>query len=403
MNNWKQYTLSDLTKDGGLLSDGDWVEKKDQDPNGNISLIQLADIKECRFERKSSKFLNEEQAQRLNCTYLEKDDLLIARMPDPLGRACLYPGTEGQAITAVDVCIVRLNGSTNPKWLMYWINAPQFRQEVNRLQTGTTRKRISKKNLSQINFPVPNLDEQGAISDKIETQFTRLDATVKVLRKIYEKLLRYKQSVLNKAFFEYGKEDTMGNVFQIIDYRGRTPPYSKDGILHIRTTNIRDGKIIHKKMKYVSEDTYKKYMTRGIPQKGDVLMTTEAPMGEAALIPDYKFSIAQRMVVLRPPESIIDKYVLYQIMSPLFQQKLKLGKTGTTVAGISSRNFKQVMFRLNDKDTQEKIVSEIESRFSVIDKIEEVVEKSLVKTERLRKSILKSAFEGKLVKEVVTA
>ena len=83
----KVVTLESITSEGGLITDGDWIESRDQDPTGTIRLIQLADIGDGRFLDKSSKFVNDATSLRLNCTLLQAGDVLIARMPDPLGRA----------------------------------------------------------------------------------------------------------------------------------------------------------------------------------------------------------------------------------------------------------------------------------------------------------------------------
>ena len=99
--------FSELIAPDGLFSDGDWIEKKDQDENGTVRLIQLADIGVCLFKDKSAKFVTETKAQELNCTLLQKGDILVARLPDPLGRACIFP-LDGKYITAVDVAIVRI-------------------------------------------------------------------------------------------------------------------------------------------------------------------------------------------------------------------------------------------------------------------------------------------------------
>lgn len=80
-------TLVDIISNGGLLCDGDWIEKKDQDVRGKVRLIQLADIGDGEFKDKSSKYITLETAERLHCTFLEKGDILIARLPEPLGRA----------------------------------------------------------------------------------------------------------------------------------------------------------------------------------------------------------------------------------------------------------------------------------------------------------------------------
>ncbi|HPT06973.1 MAG TPA: restriction endonuclease subunit S, partial [Candidatus Omnitrophota bacterium] len=230
---------------------------------------------------------------------------------------------------------------------------------------------------------------------KIESLFSRLDSAKDSLERVRQEIKRYRQSVLKSAFDNLKQEKSIENVFQIIDYRGRTPPFANSGIVHLRTANIRNGQIRLENIRYVTEETYKKYMTRGIPRKGDVLMTTEAPMGEVSLIPDYKFSIAQRMVLLRSDN--FDKFVMYQIMSTFFQKRLERAKTGTTVAGISSRNFKKVSFKFCSLEEQAKIVEKIESRFERAKVLENAVEQGLEKIERLKKSILKKAFEGKLV------
>src|SRR5687768_12287663 len=102
---WSFQKVQDLCR-GGLFTDGDWIESKDQDPNGGIRLIQLSDIGDGFFLDKTRRFINEEAAERLHVTFLEKGDVLLARMPDPIGRSCLFP-LDGKAVTAVDVCILR--------------------------------------------------------------------------------------------------------------------------------------------------------------------------------------------------------------------------------------------------------------------------------------------------------
>ena len=165
---WQKVKLVALTKPGGLMKDGDWIESKDQDPNGEVRLIQLADIGDGSFLDKSSRFLTKERAHELKCTFLKKDDILVARMPDPIGRACVYPGIEQPSITAVDVCIIRVKDGVDKKWLVYAINESQFRNEISRRSVGTTRTRISRKILEKIIIQVPHMDEQRKISSLLE-------------------------------------------------------------------------------------------------------------------------------------------------------------------------------------------------------------------------------------------
>ena len=197
---WTLATISELIGRGGIFVDGDWVESKDQDPSGDVRLIQLADVGDGVYLDKSSRFLTAKKSRELNCTYLASGDVLIARMPDPLGRACIYPGDPKTSVTAVDVCIVR-TGEYGPDhhWLAWFVNSPDFRDNVALLQSGSTRKRISRRNLATIALPIPPFPEQRRIVAEIEKQFTRLDASVAALKRVQANLERYRASVLKAA------------------------------------------------------------------------------------------------------------------------------------------------------------------------------------------------------------
>jgi len=182
---WSVATVDDVIGINGVFRDGDWVESKDQDENGDVRLIQLADIGDGDFKNKSSRYLTNQKAIELNCTFLEKGDVLVARMPDPLGRACLFPlDNKNTFVTVVDVCVIRFGHRLiSKKYLLNLINSPTFRRDVNERQTGSTRKRISRGNLSKLYFPVAPLREQQRIVAKIEARDRRYirEATVTVI------------------------------------------------------------------------------------------------------------------------------------------------------------------------------------------------------------------------------
>src|SRR2546425_12378848 len=148
---WAVARLPDLISQHGVLTDGDWVETEDQDPNGDVRLTQLADVGDGIFRNRSNRFMTSAKAAELQCTFLQAGDVLVARMPHPLGRACSFPGDPCPSVTVVDVCIIRpaIEYLSN-RWLMNFINAPDFRAAVAQFQRGSTRKRISKAHLCPI-------------------------------------------------------------------------------------------------------------------------------------------------------------------------------------------------------------------------------------------------------------
>lgn len=159
-----KFTFPGIIAENGLFVDGDWVESKDQDKNGDVRLIQLADIGDGYFIDKSNRYLTSQKAKELKCTFLQKGDILLARMPDPLGRACVFPGLEMPCVTVVDVCIIRPDPIiVDTAYLKYLINSPDFRKKIQKYITGTTRQRISRGNLSKINFHLPPIEAQHRI------------------------------------------------------------------------------------------------------------------------------------------------------------------------------------------------------------------------------------------------
>ena len=198
---WKLLSLTNLAGIGGLVADGDWVESKDQDQDGDVRLIQLADIGDGEFQDRSSRFLTSAKAQALRCTMLEAGDLLIARMPDPLGRACLFPGVGQPSITAVDIFIWRPGKkAADPRWLMYAVNSPQVRSHLQSIAGGTTRQRISGGNLKRLALPTPPKAIQQRIVAALESLSGRSKNARDELDHIPKLVDRYKQAVLACAF-----------------------------------------------------------------------------------------------------------------------------------------------------------------------------------------------------------
>ena len=197
---WAVSNVAGLIAQDGVFSDGDWVESKDQDPDGSIRLLQLADVGDGEFIDKSNRFINDGKFIQLRCTELLEGDVLIARMPDPLGRACLAPKLKQRSITVVDVAILRPGEkSVSPAWLMHFINSPDIRAYIEQESSGSTRKRIARGKLAEMELPVPPLAEQKRIAEKLEAVLGRVDACRARLDRVPALLKRFRQSVLAAA------------------------------------------------------------------------------------------------------------------------------------------------------------------------------------------------------------
>ena len=151
---------------------------------------------------------------------------------------------------------------------------------------------------------------------------------------------------------------TIGQITEaIIDYRGRTPPKATSGVKLLTAKVIKDGTIDETRLEYISEETYEWWMRRGFPQQWDILLTTEAPLGETCLLRSKEpVALAQRVILLRGNPSMIDqRYFFAALRSPLMQDRLRQRATGTTVLGIKQRELRQVEVPTPPLGTQRKI------------------------------------------------
>ena len=375
--------FSELVSSNGMFCDGDWIEKKDQDPNGTVRLIQLADIGVCEFKDKSNRFITESKAEELHCTYLKKGDLLIARLPDPLGRACIFP-FDGKYITAVDVAVVRIaRDDVNPKYVMYMINSCEFRAEIKKYESGTTRKRISRKNLDRIEFEIPSLSEQNRIVSRIEELFSELDNGVETLRKTKQQLAVYRQAVLKDAFdiaIKFCEELTSIEDFLVTDRKGMsTGPFGtmikkhehkSSGVPMLGIENIGDGTFVDGNKIFVTEEKAQELKSFAL-KAGDIIISRSGTVGEICAVPSHMEGALLSTNLMRV--SLNQKKVLPEYFIYLFQSKgivldqVKELCKGSTRIFLNQTILKQIRFPIPSISKQAEIVAKIESRLSVCD------------------------------------
>ena len=159
---------------------------------------------------------------------------------------------------------------------------------------------------------------------------------------------------------------SLDDLFQFIDYRGKTPTKTNGGVVLVTAKNVRPGFIAIDPIEYLSESSYQEWMTRGFPRIGDLLITTEAPLGNVARIEEQpSFALAQRVIDLQPFADINTKCAMYFMMSPLFQSLLSENSTGMTAKGIKAGKLKQLLLPTPPKEEQHRIVLRVEELMKV--------------------------------------
>lgn len=148
------------------------------------------------------------------------------------------------------------------------------------------------------------------------------------------------------------------DLVRFIDYRGRTPTKTTSGVPLVTAKNIRRGFVSEVPREFIAESDYDAWMTRGLPRVGDVLFTTEAPMGNAALIRDVRrFALAQRTITLAPYADFLGAFLELVLLSPWFMDQLKKRATGITATGIKAAKLRLIRIPVPPAAEQRRIVT----------------------------------------------
>jgi type I restriction enzyme S subunit len=294
---------------------------------------------------------------------------------------------------------------------------PAFLKAINEKTSSVTVKHLSSRTISDIPIPLPPLPEQHRIVAKIEELFSELDKGIETLKTAQQQLKVYRQAVLKYAFegrlsnpdIKEGElpEGWIRKKFEDVsikigDIDHKMPSKVDDGEYpYLSTGNITsDHKLDFDAAKLINEEDFKRLSKKIKPEKGDIIFPRYGTIGRNVIVDtDRDFLVSYSCAIIKVDHGIIEsKYFYYYSLSSLTNKEIQNHVVETTQANVGIASIK--VFNINypiSKQTQRFIVEEIESRLTVCDKIEESIVQGLQQAEALRQSILKKAFEGKLV------
>ncbi|ELQ6170233.1 restriction endonuclease subunit S [Cronobacter dublinensis] len=193
----------------------------------------------------------------------------------------------------------------------------------------------------------------------------------------------------------------LGNLAKFIDYRGKTPKKTESGIRLITAKNIKKGFIDLNPEEFIAEKDYQSWMTRGFPKNGDILFTTEAPLGNAAIIDlNDKFALAQRSICFQWHIPEISPFMLIQILAKPFQSQLNDQSTGMTATGIKAAKLKEIPVILPPMLEQKKVVARVKELMSLCDQLEQQSLTSLDAHQQLVETLLATLTESQNAEEL---
>ncbi|CAM3889100.1 MULTISPECIES: restriction endonuclease subunit S [Flavobacterium] len=413
---WKIVISSEIMD----IRDGTHDTPKYVTENG-IPLITSKNLKGNDIDFTKISFISEEDHFEISKrSKVENGDILFA-MIGTIGNPAIIKGDANFSIKNVGL-FKKNEAKILPEFFVNFLRSSFFGKQLSerKLLKGTTQRFIPLGNLRKIEIPLPPLETQQAIVSKIEELFSELDKGIEDLKTAQQQLKTYRQSVLKWAFEgkltnENVKDGELPkgwelvktiDVIKIIN-NGYTPKsqfLSQDSgeIPFIKVYNLNfNGTLNFKKNPtYIPKANHEKDLKRSICIPGDVLINIVGPpLGKVSIVTDQfpEWNINQAIVMFRPNENVISKYIAYYMQNTFTTNWLE----GTSKATAGQWNVKvstcrEIPFPYCSVKEQHQIVQEIESRLSVADKMEESIAQSLLQAESLRQSILKKAFEGKL-------
>ena len=329
-------------------------------------------------------------------------------MPDPLGRACKFPNGFGACVTVVDVAIVRPGPeSVNPTWLMWSINSPQCHSQIEQLQSGTTRKRISRKNLATIDLAVPPLAEQSRIVAAVEEHFSRLDVAEATMRSAEKRCQALTKSVVINAIPREAPASwqvkSVAEAGETGLGRQRAPKYHSGTNMkpYLRVANVFEDRIdaTDVMQMHFDEAHFQKFRLRS----GDLLLNEgQSPelLGRPAIYrgepPDVAFT--NSLIRFVPKPGVTSEWALLVFRRHMhagrFQQESRIT---TNIAHLALGRFRTVEFPVPPLEVQEQVVVSTRLALDAVDRQLDQINRGIAAIRSLRRSVLAAAFSGRLV------
>lgn len=257
--------------------------------------------------------------------------------------------------------------------------------------SGSGIPHVDKEVIGKLDLLAFSKSEQSKIAEVLATVDQAIEQTEALIAKQQRIKTGLMQDLLTRGIDEHGqlrteqthafKDSPLGRIpvewqvapieeklSEIIDYRGRTPVKTDAGIPLITAKNVREGYLSEHPQEFIASDAYGSWMTRGIPSEGDVMFTTEAPMGNVARVPSYRIALAQRLITLQTkPEELRSDFLFWLLHWPQTLERLTLLTSGSTVIGIKQSVFRRVIFAFPALDEQLRIAKILDAEKSTAD------------------------------------
>ena len=402
---WEQRKLGDFCEmfngDRGINypKDSDMVQ-------AGIPFVNAGDLQEGKVNLATANKITREKFDQLGGAKIKRGDILYC-LRGTLGKNAFVDNFDEGTVASSLVDIRPKN--VDSQYLFTVLNSDiEYRQRI-LCDEGAAQPNLSARNLANFDIPVPKIEEQV----KIGRYFESLSNLITLHQRKYNKLLNVKKSMLEKMFPKNGsnipeirfkgftdpweQRKLLSCIEKITDFRGRTPKklgmdWSESGYLALSALNVKDGYIdFSQDVHYGEQALYDKWMSGNELHKGQVLFTTEAPMGNVAQVPDNKrYILSQRTIAFDVKEDIITENFLATLLrSPAVFNTLTSLSSGGTAKGVSQKSLAGVDIQIPVELREQELLA---TYFANLDNLITLHQRELEKLQNIKKSMLEKMF-----------
>ena len=357
-------------------------------------------------------------------TYFRDGDVLVAKITPCFENAkgALAARLEGGiGFGTTELHVLRPRRELDKLFLFYLTLSHHFRSiGASEMYGAGGQKRVPEAFIQNLRHPIPELTEQHAIVAFLERETGKIDALVAKKERLIE-LLQEKRTALITRVVTKGLNPNvpMNNsrvkwlgeipahwrifhlrrvIWKFVDYRGKTPEKTPSGVPLVTARNIKNQRIdFSLSEEFIPEDLCTQWMVRGLPERGDVLVTTEAPLGESAQIDDTNIALAQRIILLKADKAkITNDYLKYHFAGDSGRSELWSNATGSTALGIKASHLKATLVPVPPVSEQENITTYVDGETVKLDAMILKVRHAVERLKEYRSALISAAVTGKI-------
>lgn len=384
-----------------------------------MPIVRLQNIERNCFLEKNIRCVTPVKAEELSRHSFRSGDVIITKLGNPVGKACIVPSSLPQGIIVADVVRARIAENLAVKeFVTYAINSPNVISQINLEVKGSTRPRVNLSHIRSLEIPLPPLSEQRRIVVKLEELLGKVDACQTRLTKIPVILKRFRQAVLAAAcsgrltadWREKNCIDDEWPVFKLAEIGAVTGGVTKNAkrqtmnlqVPYLRVANVYENRLDLREVLCIGITDQEFKRTHLL--KGDLLFVEgNGSIDQIGRVALWNGSIEpcvhqNHLIKFRAGNSVKSAYVLLQMMAP--KGRAQLIEKATSTAGLhtlSISKISEVHLPVPPLSEQQEIVRRIEVLFTLANQLEDRYQKAKAQVARLTQSILAKAFRGELV------